>query len=177
MSQQIDPGHADIRNTLRVVGTAVVIVGLVLTAIGMGSFFSSFGSFEQPRYFWCAFAGLPLLGLGAAICKFAFLGAVNRYLANEVAPVGKDVVNYLAEGSKGAVRDVATAIGEGLRAAAPAPEMRLVHCHKCNVDNEAPANFCKGCGASLAKTKACPGCQELNDPDARFCANCGTAMI
>ena len=176
MSQQIDPRHSEMRNTLRVVGPAVVIAGLIFTGIGLGSFFSSFGGFEPPRYFWCAFVGLPLIALGATICKFAFLGVVSRYMANEVAPVGKDVVNYMAEGTKGAVRDVAAAVGEGLRAGAPSKEVRVVRCHKCNADNETPANFCKGCGAPLAKTKPCPTCGELNDPDARFCDSCGKAV-
>ena len=130
MSQQIDPRHSEMRDILRVVGPVVVIAGLIFTAIGLGSFFSSFGSFQPPRYFWCAFVGLPLIALGGAICKFAFLGAVTRYMANEVAPVGKDVVNYMAEGTKGAVRDVAAAVGEGLRAGAPSKEVRVVRCHK-----------------------------------------------
>jgi hypothetical protein len=173
MSRNIDPRHKETRALLRVAGPGVVLVGLIFTIIGMGSFFSSFGSFQPPRYFWCAFVGLPLVGLGGALCKFAFMGAVGRYMANEVAPVGKDVVNYMAEGTKDAVRDVAAAVGEGLRAGSPAGEVRVVRCHKCNADNEAPANFCKACGAPLAKSKPCPGCGELNDPDARFCDNCG----
>ncbi|MCI0492222.1 MAG: zinc ribbon domain-containing protein, partial [Planctomycetes bacterium] len=94
----------------------------------------------------------------------------------EVAPVGKDVVNYMAEGTKGAVRDMATAVGEGLRAGTPAKEVRIARCYKCNADNEATANFCKGCGTPLVKTKPCPSCGELNDPDARFCDSCGKAV-
>lgn len=176
MSQQIDPQHTQTRDILRVVGPAVIIVGLIFTAIGIGSFFSSFGSFEMPRYFWCAFVGIPLLGLGSLICKFAFMGAVSRYVANEIAPVGKDVVNYMAEGTKDAVRDVATAVGDGLRGGAFAMETRGVRCHKCNADNEARANFCNGCGASLAKAKPCACCGEMNDPDARFCDHCGKAV-
>ena len=118
MAKQIDPRHTEIRDTLRVVGPAVVIVGLIFTAIGIGSFFSAFGTFEPPRYFWCVFVGFPLMALGIAICMFAFMGAVTRYMADEAAPVGKDVVNYMAEGTKDAVRDVAAAVGEGLRALA-----------------------------------------------------------
>jgi predicted amidophosphoribosyltransferase len=79
----------------------------------------------------------------------------------------------MAEGTKDAVRDVAAAVGEGLRAGGPSQEARVVRCHKCNADNETSANFCKACGAPLAKTKPCPSCGELNDPDARFCDNCG----
>ena len=176
MLNPIDPRHGETRNILRVIGPAVVVVGLVFAAIGFGSFFSSFGSFEPPRYFWCAFVGFPLIALGGAICKFAFIGAVGRYMANEVAPVGKDVVNYMAEGTKDAVRDMATAVGEGLRAGTPAKEVRIVRCHKCNTDNEATANFCKGCGAPLVKTRQCSSCSELNAPDARFCHRCGKAV-
>ena len=183
MSQELDSSHGETRGVLRVLGPAVAVVGLILTIVGFASFFSAFGSGGPPSQFWCAFVGLPLLGVGLGICKFAFLGAVSRYVAGEVAPVGKDVVNYMAQGTKGAVRDLAAAVGEGLRGGSPpgevrhagvlSGEVRMVRCHKCNVDNEAPANFCKACGASLEKTRPCEGCGELNDPDARFCDNCG----
>lgn len=175
MSDSIDPKHSDARSVLRIVGPLIALVGLIFTIVGMGSFFGAFGSGEMPRYFWCAFVGLPLLGIGMAITKFAFLGTVTRYMANEVAPVGKDVVNYMADGTKGAVRDLAAAVGEGFRGTQPSP-IRLLRCHKCNADNEAPASFCKACGTALGKTKLCPGCRELNDPDARFCDNCGIAI-
>ena len=183
MPGQLDSSHGETRAFLRFLGPVVAGAGLIFTIVGFGSFFSSFGSFEPPHYFWCAFIGLPLLGVGLGICKFAYLGAVSRYVAGEVAPVGKDVVNYMAQGTKGAVRDLAAAVGEGFRAGAPpggvrhagvpSGEVHMVRCHKCNVDNEASSNFCKACGASLAKTRPCDGCGELNDPDARFCDNCG----
>jgi hypothetical protein len=173
MSQQLDSSHGETRGVLRVLGPAVAVVGLILTIVGFASFFSAFGSGGPPGQFWCAFLGLPLLGVGLGICKFAYLGAVSRYVAGEVAPVSKDVVNYLAEGTKGAVRDLAAAVGEGLHAGVPSGEIGLSRCHKCNAENEASANFCKACGAPLAKTRPCDGCGELNDPDARFCDNCG----
>jgi hypothetical protein len=110
------------------------VVGVIFSAIGFGSFFSAFGTFEPPRYFWCVFIGFPLIGVGAMICKFAFLGSVTRYMANEVAPVGKDVVNYMADGTKGAVRDMAAAVGERLRGS---PSDGRIRCHKCNTGNEA----------------------------------------
>lgn len=176
MSQQIDPQHTERRNTLRVIGPVVVFVGLIFAVIGIGSFFSSFGSFEPPRYFWCAFVGLPLIGLGSMICKFAFLGAVSRYVASEVAPVGKDVVNYMAEGTKGAVRDVATAIGEGLRAGDRGMDAQIARCPKCAANNDAPASFCKVCGAQLAKTRRCSACGKVNASDARYCDHCGQTV-
>jgi hypothetical protein len=176
MPRHLDPGHEERRATLRVVGPVVLGIGLLFTLVGFGSFFSSFGSFGPPRYFWCAFVGLPLLALGSAICRFAFMGAVTRYMANEVAPVGKDVVNYMADGTKDAVRDVATAIGEGLASSRGEHDVEVVRCHKCNETNRATARFCNNCGESLSKSVACSKCGELNDPDARFCDNCGQGI-
>ncbi len=100
MPQEIDPQHSDIRDLLRVVGPLVVGVGLIFTIIGVTSFFSAFSGGGFPSQFWCAFVGLPLMALGTAICKFAYIGAVTRYIAAEVAPVGKDAVNYMADGTK-----------------------------------------------------------------------------
>lgn len=177
MSKHIDPGHEDRRRPLRVLGPVVALIGLIFTIIGFGSFFASFGAqdMQGPRYFWCAFVGLPLIAIGLGICKFAFLGAFTRYVANEVAPVGKDVVNYMAAGTKDAVRDVAGAIGEGLRAGKNAETRTALHCPKCRAINEPEANFCKACGAAL-QARPCDNCGHVNAMDARFCESCGTAM-
>lgn len=168
MSQLHDPNHVALRDTLRTVGPLVVLVGLGFTAVGIGSFFSSFGSFGgPPQYFWCAFVGLPLVAVGGVMCQFGYLGKVARYTAGEVAPVGKDVVNYMVAGTKDAVRDAAAAVGQGLRGEAVATV-----CGSCRTENEVTANFCKGCGASIG-VKACPGCGQSNDADAKFCNGCG----
>jgi len=183
MPRQIDPGHRENRTVLRLIGPAVLGIGLLMTVIGFGSFFMSFASFGSPgespgmpRYFWCVFVGMPLMFVGIIICKFAFLGAVSRYFANEVTPVGKDVVNYMADGTKDAVRDVAAAIGEGISSSLSDQETPVLRCHKCNENNETSAAFCKSCGVSLGKSVACSKCGELNDPDARFCDDCGQAV-
>ena len=46
--------------------------------VGVGSFFSAFGSAEFPRYFWCAFVGMPIVFVGLVMCQFAFMGAIFR---------------------------------------------------------------------------------------------------
>lgn len=177
MESQMNSAHQETKAVLKIIGPCVAIMGLILALIGFGSFFTSFGSFEPPRFFWCAFLGMPLLAVGGVISKFAFMGQVARYMANEIAPVGKDTFNYMADGTKDAVRDLASAVGDGLReggaAASTSPEVR---CHKCNAINDSDANFCNGCGAALQKSKACGHCNELNDPDARFCDNCGQGI-
>jgi hypothetical protein len=104
----------NIRTALRVGGPVIAGVGLLFMIVGFGSFFASFGSFEPPRLFWCAFAGMPLLFVGMVMCMFGYLGAFQRYVAGESAPVAKDVVNYMGENIQPGVKAVAKAVTEGV---------------------------------------------------------------
>jgi hypothetical protein len=113
-NQLQSPHHSTARMILRVGGPLVALVGLILMIVGVGSFFASFGSFEPPRYFWCAFAGMPLLVVGLVMCKFGYLGTVFRYFAGETAPVAKDTFNYVAEGMQPGVRALGKSITEGI---------------------------------------------------------------
>lgn len=169
--------HEQTRDALRVIGPLVLGAGVVFTAIGFISFFSSFGSFQPPRYFWCAFVGLPLMGVGSAISKFGFMGAVTRYMANEVTPVGTDVFNTVVGDTKGSIRDLAAAVGSGLRDGTEAPGSPSdVSCPSCQTANDPDARFCKGCGASLAASRRCSSCGDEADADARFCDSCGEPL-
>ena len=162
--RKIDPRHSGVRSFLRVVGPLTAMAGLVFAIVGFASFFSAFGSFGPPRYFWCAFVGLPLMGVGIWMTVFGFMGAI---------------VNYLAKGTKDGIKTVATAISAGLAegtGARGAQEKTILRCHKCNAENDADAKFCTHCGAALSKTRPCPDCTELNDPDAKFCDNCGREL-
>ena len=166
--------HRDRRALIRVLGIAFVVVGLLFMAVGLISFFSAFGGGGTPKYFWCCFVGMPFLAIGMALCKFAFLGAMIRFMASETAPVGVDTVNYMAAGTKDAVRDVAEAIGEGLSTSLGDQTSEL-RCHECNAENDVDASFCNQCGASF-KDSSCPSCHQQNDADAKFCDNCGTQL-
>jgi hypothetical protein len=176
MSNEINPGHREVRAVLRVIGPATALVGLLFVVIGFGSFFASFGSFEPPRFFWCAFVGIPLLGVGVMISKFAYIGTVFRYMAGETAPVGKDVTNYMVAGTKDSIRDAATAVGEGFAVAGRGQDARAANCPQCGAENDESANFCHDCGAPITKAKRCEKCGEVNNPLARFCDNCGTPV-
>lgn len=173
---QIDPQHSEKRAVLRIVGPIIFILGLGFLVVGMVSFFAAFGGNGFPRYFWCCFVGLPLLWLRAVLSGAGFMGAAARYVAGEQAPVAKDTFNYMADGTKEGVKQVATAVGEGLAAGGIGKPVQ-VRCHKCNQLNDGDSKFCKHCGTSLFKSKACPACNELNDPDAKFCDNCGRALV
>jgi RNA polymerase subunit RPABC4/transcription elongation factor Spt4 len=173
---QIDPGHNAVRNTLRVAGPVISLIGLIFVIVGIADFFRAFGSFGPPKLFWCVFVGIPLLGVGLSLSRFAYMGKVMRYMAQEMAPTGKDTFNYLAEGTREGVKAVAGAIGQGLREGGLGNSQPVVRCHKCNALAQAEAKFCGQCGQALGKTRPCPNCRELNDPDARFCDNCGHAF-
>jgi hypothetical protein len=99
---------------LRLAGPLIALIGIILIVVGMISFFRAFDSFQSPRYFWCVFAGMPLFVVGLVLAKFGYLGAISRYVASESAPVAKDVVNYLGEGTRPGVKAAAKAFGEGV---------------------------------------------------------------
>jgi double zinc ribbon protein len=147
----LDPGHAAKRNVLRGIGVVLVVIGGLLTAAGLADFFSSFNSAGAfPTRFWMAFIGLPILGWGLRICKFAFLGDISRYTAGEVAPVARDTIDYLGFG------------GEGIT------------CPRCHRANGARAHFCEDCGAPL--DVRCPRCGHQSDAGAHFCEECGAPI-
>ena len=166
--ERINPNHRQTRSTLRMMGPVICGIGLILTIIGIGNFFASFGSFEPPRYFWCAFIGLPLMAVGGKLSLFGYMGAITRYQAGEMAPVGKDTFNYLADGTKGGVKTMASAVGAGL---SEGMSGQSADCPSCGTSNDKDAKFCDECGTAMAKS--CPSCGEANDGDAKFCNGCG----
>jgi membrane protease subunit (stomatin/prohibitin family) len=108
------------------------------------------------------------------ICQFAFFGAVARYMAGEAAPVGKDTFNYMAHGTRDGIRDVTSAIREGLTGETdPNGQIR---CSSCQHPNDAEAKFCEQCGYQLTTTRLCSHCDCENDVDAKFCDNCGKPL-
>jgi hypothetical protein len=147
--RQIDPKHRATRKILRTLSPALAVVGLLLILVGMVSFFSAFGTFGPPRYFWCVFLGIPVLFVGVVLCLMGFLGSLARYVSGEAAPVQKDTFNYLAEGTKGGVKTLAQALGEGLAAEMGRDGKAKTHCPRCEHGNDADAKFCNKCGAPL----------------------------
>jgi hypothetical protein len=148
--EKIDPKHASTRAVLRVVGPALALIGLVLIVIALVSFFSSSGTFGPPRYFWCAFLGIPVLFVGLAMSQYGYFGSIIRYVAGEAAPVQKDTFNYLAEGTQQGIRTAARAAGEGLAAGMGGSGRAAVVCSRCKHGNEPAARFCSNCGTALA---------------------------
>jgi len=133
-----------------------------------------------------------MVSAGVPITWFAYIGVVQRYLANETAPVEKDVVNYMAEGTQEAVRTTSRAAGAGLSegfgnkplvnvevAESPKP---VAICPSCKEKNDLEARFCDACGSPMNgqqsdNRKTCEHCQHINDHDARYCDNCGLPFV
>lgn len=168
----INPGSTGQRTVLRNLGFVFAATGAIFVIVGFVDFFSAFGR-DRPSRFWCFFVGMPLLGVGVGMLKFGYMGAVTRYMAGEAAPVMKDTFNYMAEGTREGIRDVAEAVGRGLRGeTSGAP----VACQKCGHVNDSDANFCDECGTALTSGKSCASCGESNDADAKFCDRCGQSL-
>jgi hypothetical protein len=106
--------HRTAGRVLRIAGPVIAGLGVIFLAIGIASFFAASGTMEMPRYFWCAFVGIPMLFVGLVMCQLGYLGAFYRYVASESAPVAKDVANYLGENTQPGVKSVAKAITEGI---------------------------------------------------------------
>jgi hypothetical protein len=171
----IDPRHEQIQFLLRFLGPLVLGLGVVLLVVGLISFFSAFGTFEPPRYFWAAIIGLPLIGIGAALTRLGYLGAFYRYFFGEVTPVARDTFNTMAEGTHSGVETVAEALGRGLTSGMGGnilPEPATIRCRRCAAANPPHARFCNQCGTAL-EGGACTACGAAMIPGAQFCNHCG----
>lgn len=177
MSRLGDPRHRERRQILRIVGPIVLLTGVLFIVIGTGNFFYSMGTFEPPRYFWCNFVGAPLLFVGFVLTNMGYLGAMARYHAEEITPVGVDTFNTMAHGTKEAMRDVASAVGQGIHAGLTGQAAEATRrCRDCGEENETDARFCRGCGHTFELAVRCPKCGESCEPDARFCDQCGASV-
>jgi hypothetical protein len=171
--EKLNPGHLKLRNKLRIIGPIILGLGVVITAAGFIDISNDpFHGFPFAKF---TPLGMIMLFIGGVTCQFAFMGAVARYAASESAPVGKDTFNYMAKGTQPGVRDITSAIREGLTEP-QAGTTNTVACCQCNHPNNADARFCDQCGSEMLTNKRCTNCNNENDLDARFCDNCGTAL-
>lgn len=173
--EKLNTNHKRTRNKLRKIGPICAIIGVALIAYGLYGMFTS-QIFDSITMSFAPFIGMTLLFVGGVTSMFGFGGAVARYQASEIAPVAKDTINYMADGTKDSVQTLAKSLGqgisEGMNAGTNTDIQQPATCPKCKTDNDHDAKFCDSCGQSLSNT--CTNCDHPNDPDARFCDNCGT---
>ena len=107
MQPPYESKNTGIRSALRIIGFIILPVGAIFAAIGLIDFFSAFGSFHPPTKFWCAFVGLPLIGLGITCLKAGYLRTIGGYVAGETAPVATETFKYVSEELRPSIRDMA----------------------------------------------------------------------
>ena len=163
----------NVRETLKILGPVVIVVGGLLIIFGIQDERSAEERRkQQSREFMAGTwdihdidhgpsAGFFMIGggmfaivIGLGLLGFAFQKGLLRYQMRQYTPMIKE-----------AIREVAPALAaSGVRA-----------CPSCQSDCPTDARFCKQCGAPLAPA-ACSHCGANNDADARFCSSCGKPM-
>ena len=173
----IDPQHRPVRTVLRVVGPLILAIAAIFVIVALVDVCMVMNAplyeHRQPTKFWGFFVGFPLGFIGLVMTYAAYVGRIARYMSQEVMPPTVDTLNYAAGETRGAVRELAEAVGEGLGVRNAAAAAVRAGCPKCRHENEADAQFCSHCGAALPRTVLCAACRHPNAPDARFCDRCG----
>ena len=116
-----------IRIILRIIGFILTPTGAIFLAIGLIDFFSAFGGHGMPTKFWCAFVGMPLLGLGIFCLKAGFLGSIGKYIAGEGTPVVLESAKYMAYELRPTIRQYAKDFQSGSRPEKEGPLVRMKH--------------------------------------------------
>lgn len=155
--------HRNLKRILRVGGGVALAAGLAFVIVGFADFFRSTSNFGQPKLFWCFFAGIPLVFVGASLTAFGFHREIGRYVKNESVPIINEAATELAP----AVKEIAKAVKEA------SSDTREARC-SCGASNDSDANYCKTCGKPLTKT--CPYCGEIVKSDNVFCGKCGKKL-
>ena len=153
--------YSKTKKTFRTLGFIILPIGLVLSIIGFIDFFMSFNSMTQPKLFFCLFIGLPLTSIGIIFLILGFMKELNSFAASQSAPVHKDVINYMLDGTREEVNKTINA-------------SKKIICPECKAENDKDALFCSTCGHKL-KNKS-QKCNAENDADAKFCKNCGEEL-
>ncbi|MCL2613999.1 MAG: zinc ribbon domain-containing protein [Nocardioidaceae bacterium] len=147
--------QTNVRNTLRIVGPILAVVGIVVFVVAIKGFVDSAnsdttdlgtgsGSGFPGAAFAMFFGGFILFAVGMGMTRAGFMGAGARYAVGEFAPVAKDGLEYMTGG-----RGLGN-LGRSDDAAPDAAAATGPFCRKCGTRNDDSAAFCDHCGASLA---------------------------
>lgn len=169
--EQINPGHKRIRLVLRVLGPALLVIGILLLISGLRT---SFGGRGPSGQIWQVFVGLPLIPIGIVMTGAGFAGVIARYQAQEIAPVAVDTINHSGSAARPGISAIAGAIRDGLRGEGWHDERR---CCACSAHITSDARFCSQCGSEVKTVRVCESCGLHSGTDARFCSGCGQSLV
>lgn len=154
--------HEETKKKIKIIGFIVLGAGIILSATGLISFISVFGSGAFPRTFFLVFLGFPMIGIGASMLSFAYKREIMRYSKNEGVPVLNEAIEEVAPTVKKVVSGEKTANGKAKQ------------CPSCGAENSDKNKFCSECGTML--DKICPTCGNKVGADDKFCPNCGAKL-
>ena len=135
--------HKRKRAMFRTLGPIILGAGILCVVIASIDFFT-LDFFEEPKYFWLFFVGLPLLFVGFNICALGYGADLAKYQSRELAPVAKDTFNYLADETTEGVEAITRAVQKGKSTVVEAKM-----CQYCQELNKMDAKYCNECGQAL----------------------------
>ena len=156
-------------------GPAVMGLGVILTGIGLFSYFASRSKFQIPNHLWCVMVGVPLIGIGASLTNLGHHEEILRELEEEVSPAAlAPLIEAKRRGTEARPHLPESGLSTATNGDLP-EESAIVLCGRCEASNPADARFCNQCGTSLL-TQKCPECGAMLTPVARFCNQCGVPV-
>lgn len=170
--------HPQAKKVFRKYGPLLLAVGGIMITVSIVDFFISFGDFsgQGPTLMFLFPLSFPFLMAGFIMTSLGYQSALMRYQASQVAPVAKDVTNYMLDNTKDSIAGTVGAIVREIKAD-PTAEVKKTERKPCPFCNEVPnstAIFCDSCGRPLQKE--CSHCKHKNDGDASFCEKCGKRL-
>jgi len=168
-TRRIHPHHREARSFLRRLGIILTLAGAAFLLVGLVNVFSMFGQpiHGLPDKVWCVFVGALCLGIGVKLLFAGYLGAIQRYVAGEAAPVVGDTFDALAHRAAPGVRALARAVRDEPDGSCPS----------CAAALPPDARFCPMCGrATRPAIASCAACGTQAKAGERFCAHCGAAL-
>lgn len=164
----VNKDYSKFTKVLRIIGIILIITGITLSVIAVSNMMS------HSNLFFLGFIGLPLIFVGLVCTMFGFMKKFNSFTASQVAPVQKDVANYMLDGTREEMGKTAKTIFSSIDTSNAKSEKQSKRCPRCGELNDSTAKFCDNCGTPLVKI--CPKCKQENDPNAIYCDNCGTRL-
>jgi hypothetical protein len=177
----VDPHHETARNTLRMLGAALLALGSLTAIVGLARFVSLFGGNPfapdrpNPALAVLMFGGGGMVAmLGLKLLFLGYAGRILRYGMAETLPPTLDAARAATPVAREVAREIAVGVRDGLHGEVTSRSVPLRHI--CGTENDPGARFCQGCGVALAVTPAqCPKCRSSLDPGDAYCAACGAA--
>lgn len=136
--------HIATRNKFRTLGPLILGAGAICMLISLIDFFTFDPFYEEPKYFFLGFVGLPLMAIGFSLTSLGYGAKVAAYQSREMAPVAKDTFSYLANETTDSVEKIAQAAARGKSKVVEAKQ-----CSSCHELNKIDAKFCNECGKAM----------------------------